>query len=98
MGMPYFSANSMTTLAALTPLGDLVHRGDDLLDGLALSELLADVPVAAALAGAGDDQVAHAGQAREGVRCPPIASPSFDISRIARAITIARVFSPMPSE
>ena len=31
-------------------------------------------------------------------RCPPIASPIFDISRTARAITIARVFSPMPSE
>ncbi len=31
-------------------------------------------------------------------RWPPMASPSFDISRSARAITIARVFSPMPSE
>jgi hypothetical protein len=31
-------------------------------------------------------------------RCPPRASPIFDISRTARAITIARVFSPIPSE
>lgn len=31
-------------------------------------------------------------------RWPPTASPSLDISRTARAITMARVFSPMPSE
>ncbi|COX80228.1 Uncharacterised protein [Mycobacterium tuberculosis] len=29
---------------------------------------------------------------------PPIATPSFVISRSARAITRARVFSPIPSE
>ena len=31
-------------------------------------------------------------------RWPPIASPSLDISRTARVITMARVFSPIPSE
>src|ERR1700759_1237476 len=35
-------------------LSDLIHRCDDLVDWLARAELLADMPVAAALAGAGD--------------------------------------------
>ncbi len=37
---------------------------------LARAELLADVTVAAALAGAGDDQITHSRQAREGVAVP----------------------------
>src|ERR1700747_3039887 len=48
-------------------LGDLVHRCDDLVDRLACAELLADMAVAAALAGARDDEIAHAGQPGEGV-------------------------------
>ena len=51
-------------------LGNLVHRGDDLVDRLAGAELLTDVAVAAALAGAGDDQIAHARQPGEGVPVP----------------------------
>src|SRR5271163_4501837 len=48
-------------------LSDLIHRCDDLVDWLARAELHADMPVAAALAGAGDDEIAHAGQPGEGV-------------------------------
>src|SRR6202022_1565792 len=51
----------------LDALSDLIHRRDDLVDRLARAELLADMPVAAALAGTGDDEIAHAGQPREGV-------------------------------
>src|ERR1700757_270039 len=51
----------------LDALSDLIHRRDDLVDRLARAELLADMAVTAALAGAGDDQIAHAGQPGEGV-------------------------------
>src|SRR6478736_3705612 len=54
----------------LDPLGDLIHRRDDLVDALACAELLADVTVAAALTRAGDDQITHSRQAREGVAMP----------------------------
>src|SRR5277367_255106 len=48
-------------------LSDLIHRRDDFVDRLACTELLANMPVAAALAGACDDEIAHTGQPGEGV-------------------------------
>ena len=48
-------------------LSDLIHRCDDFVDRLACAELLADMPVATALTGAGDDEIANAGQPSEGV-------------------------------
>ena len=64
---PYFSANSMITLAALTPSATWFIEAMISSIGLARAQLFADVAVAAALAGAGDDEVAHACQARERV-------------------------------
>src|ERR1700692_4163609 len=43
-------------------LSDLIHRRDDFVDRLACTEFLANMPVAAALAGACDDENAHCGQ------------------------------------
>src|ERR1700736_2025146 len=53
--------------AGLDTLSDLIHRRDDLVDRLARAELFADMPVAAALARTGDDEIADAGQPGEGV-------------------------------
>ena len=39
-------------------LSDLIHRRDDFVDKLACTEFLANMPVAAALAGACDDEIA----------------------------------------
>src|ERR1700733_15990158 len=58
-------------------LGDLVHRCDDLVDRPACAELLADMAVAAALAGARDDEIAHAGPPGEGVAVPPRRLPAL---------------------
>src|SRR5690348_11928777 len=55
---------------SLDALGDLVHRRDDLVDRLTRAQLLADMAVAAALAGAGDRQIAHTRQTGEGVAVP----------------------------
>ena len=45
--------------------GDHDHAGLDVVEGSAGGELLADVVVAGMGAGAGGDEVAHAGQARQ---------------------------------
>src|SRR5262249_26546325 len=54
----------------LDALSDLIHRCDDLVDLLTRAELLADMPVATALAGARDDEIAHPGQPGEGIAVP----------------------------
>src|SRR5271168_3771638 len=51
----------------LDALSDLIHRRHDLVHRLARAELLADIPVATALAGARDDEIADTGQPGEGV-------------------------------
>ncbi len=56
---------------------------------LPCAELLADVPVAAALAGAGDDQITHAGQAGEGV--------TVAADRLAELATSPAAPGPSPS-
>jgi hypothetical protein len=88
----------LVTPATAALAGQCWELRDDLVDWLARAELRADMPVAAALTGAGDDEIAHPGQPGEGVAVTAHASPSFDISRTARVITVARVFSPIPSE
>ena len=55
---------------ALHPFGDHVHPRDDIVDMPPLAEFDADVAVARQRAGAGRDQVAHAGEPREGFGPP----------------------------
>src|SRR3954451_12354902 len=69
-GKPVLLGEFDDDFGSLDPLGDLIHRGDDLVDRLARAELLADMAVAAPLARARVDQIADAGQAREGVTVP----------------------------
>src|SRR5262249_1998891 len=52
----------------LHAVGDLAHRGGDLAEPLAAAELEPDVAVAREIAGAGEDEVAHPGEAGEGER------------------------------
>ena len=96
MTMPYFSANSMMTLAALTPSATWFIP--EMISWTVLPEpsssptwrlrLRLDVQVTIR-------SPIPASPAKVS-RWPPMASPSLDISRTARVITMARVFSPMP--
>ena len=58
----------MTTREVFTPSATMCISCADLVDRAALAELLADVAVAALLAHAGGDQIAHAGEAGEGLQ------------------------------
>ena len=63
---PYSLGQLHHDLRRLHALGHHAHLLDDLVDGAAAAELLADVAVAALRRDAGGDQVAHAGQPGEG--------------------------------
>ena len=96
--MPHLSANSMMTLEALTPSATWFI--DAMISSIGLPapscsptwrlrlRWLVQVTIRSPM---------PASPAKVS-RCPPSASPILDISRTARAITMARVFSPMPSE
>jgi hypothetical protein len=60
------SASATITGALCTPLGHHAHAADDLRHRAAAPELLADMAVAAERAGAGGDEVAHAGETGKG--------------------------------
>src|SRR3981189_2054938 len=66
-GQPVLLGELHDHAGRLDALGHLIHRRDDLVDRLARTQLLTDMPIAAALACARHDQIAHTGQARERV-------------------------------
>jgi hypothetical protein len=70
MSTPSRAASSRTALAQGTPSATWPSSADDRVQGLALRQAEADAAVARQVAGAGEDQVAHAGQAHEGFRLP----------------------------
>src|ERR1700751_4167133 len=69
-GNPVVQSELHDDAGGLDALSDLIHRCNDLVDLLSRAELLADMPVAAALTGARDDEIADASQPGEGVTVP----------------------------
>ena len=86
-----------STGAVVSPSTTWPIRAAACLRRLAAGDQLARTPVAAARMPAGDDQVAHPGQAEEGLRSAPAASPSRAISARPRVISAALALSPAPS-